>query len=199
MMTNPYILLVAGPSGAGKRSVFSEVVKDDDRLRFSISCTTREPREGEIDGEHYHFLSRNAFEAARERGEFIEWAEVFGNLYGTRAKDLKAIMAKGLIPATEIDVQGVGQLVKIFPDDVVSVFLFPPSWEELERRLRGRGTEDDETVARRLKDARTEVQAAADFDYWIVNDAVEDAQKRLRAVVEAECWRRARWDKHPLG
>jgi len=198
MMTKPYILLVAGPSGAGKRSVTSPVVERDERLRFSISCTTRTPRQGEIDGMHYHFLSREAFEAARAAGEFVEWAEVFGNLYGTRAKDLRAIMDDGLIPATEIDVQGVRQLVQLFPDEVVSVFLFPPSWEELERRLRGRRTEDEATVARRLRDARAEVQAAVDFDYWILNDRVEDAQRHLRAIVEAECWRRPRWHKHPL-
>jgi guanylate kinase len=196
----PYILLLAGPSGAGKSSVIYPIVDAyAPQMRFSVSCTTRARREGEDDGEDYHFVTREQFEAERDAGGFAEWAEVFGNLYGTRVADLDGMLQDGVIAAVEIDVQGVRQLVGSYPDRTVSVFLFPPSWEEMELRLRARGSEDEETLARRLRDARAEVQAADSFDYWIVNEELAAAQMRLRGIIEAEYARRTRWPKHPLG
>jgi len=168
-------------------------------MRFSVSCTARSLREVEDDGEDYHFLSREQFEAERDAGGFAEWAEVFGNLYGTRVADLDAMLQDGIIAAVEIDVQGVRQLVENYPDRTVSVFLFPPSWEEMESRLRARASEDEESLSRRLRDARAEVQEADSFDYWIVNEELNAAKMRLRGIIEAEYARRTRWTKHPLG
>jgi len=197
--TSPFVLLLAGPSGAGKSSVLHPVVEADPRIHFSVSCTTRPRREGERDGVDYHFLSQDEFVGARDAGEFVEWARVHDHLYGTREADLEAALDRGKNPLLEIDVQGGRQVMDRYAEQLVSVFLFPPSIELLERRLRGRGTEDEAALQRRIADAHTELRAAESYDYWILNDDLDAAIARLRAIIAAEGCRRGRWTAPPTG
>jgi len=193
-----FLLLVTGPSGAGKGSLLQPLLDEDPRLRFSVSCTTRAPRPGEVDGRDYHFVDRPDFERRIADGEFVEWAEVHDQLYGTRVEDVEATMTDGGIPVLDVDVQGGLAVLDRFGNRVVSVFVFPPSWEELERRLRGRGTNSEEDIALRLSNARTEVGHAPAYDYWLVNDDLETSVRELAAVVTAESLRRDRWPAPPL-
>ena len=193
-----FLLLVTGPSGAGKTSLYQGLLAEDARLGFSVSCTTRAPRTGEVEGRDYHFIDRDEFERRRDAGEFVEWAEVHGNLYGTLISEVEQVAREGRIPALDIDVQGGVQVISRFGDRVCSVFVFPPSFEVLERRLRGRGTDDEAAVARRLANARYEMDQAGVYRYWIVNDDLERAQGDLRAIVRAEQLRRERYAKRPI-
>jgi len=187
------LLILSSPSGAGKTTLCGRLRADLPRLRFSVSHTTRKPRPNELDGREYHFVDRARFEAMIEAGAFAEWAEVHGNLYGTAVSEItraKAEHAQGVI--FDIDYQGARQIKACFPD-AVGVFILPPSLEELERRLRGRGTEDEPTTLRRLQAARREIAHYGFFDYVIVNDRLDEAYLRLRGVVAAESSRRHRW------
>jgi len=199
-MSSPrsFVLLFTGPSGAGKSSVIRPMVDADERLVFSVSCTTRAPRAGERDGVDYHFLDRPAFEQQIEADAFAEWAEVHGQLYGTRRADVQAELEAGRIPVLDVDVQGGLQLLPRYGDDLVSVFLFPPSWEELERRLRAHATETEESLALRLRNARHEVREADHYAYWIVNERIEASQGILRGILTAEAARRGRFVQAPL-
>lgn len=192
------IVLISGPSGAGKSSVITGLMAADPRLAFSVSTTTRPPRGEEKDGVDYDFVRRTEFDRLCKDGAFVEWAEVHGQRYATRQVRLDELEAAGRIPLLDIDVQGGVQVIPRFGDDLVSVFLFPPSWDELERRLRGRGTDDDATVARRLAGARTEVAEAGHYRYWVVNDDLERTVARLRAILVAEECRREVWRRPPL-
>lgn len=194
-----FMLLVTGPSGAGKSSLLQWLMEQDPRLDFSVSCTTRPPREGEVDGRDYHFVSREEFERRRDQGEFVEWAEVHGNYYGTLSAELVRAESEGRIPVLEVDVQGGVNVIKRFGDRVLSVFVFPPSMEVLEERLRGRGTDDGETIARRLANARGELDQRNWYRYWLLNDDREQARQDLRAIFRAEELRRERWPAPPLG
>ena len=193
-----FLLLISGPSGVGKSSVYTPVMKSDPSLRFSVSCTTRPKRPGEVDGQHYHFLSRAEFERQRAEKAFVESFTVHEELYGTRREDLDQMLAKGLTPVLDVDVQGGERILSTFKEHVVSVFLFPPSFEELEARLRNRGTEDAEAVRVRLENARWEVDYARHYDYWLVNDELKSAIEDLRAILRAERRRRVRWPSLPL-
>ena len=192
------IILISGPSGAGKSSVIAGLMAADPRLAFSVSTTTRPPRGEEKDGVDYDFVDGAEFDRLSRDGAFVEWAEVHGQRYATRQTRLDELEAAGRIPLLDIDVQGGVQVIPRFGDDLVSVFLFPPSWEELERRLRGRGTDDDEVIARRLAGARTEVAEAGRYRYWVVNDDLEQAVARLHAILVAEECRREAWRQPPL-
>ena len=192
------ILLISGPSGAGKSTVYQELMRREPRLGFSVSTTTRPPRTGEEDGVHYHFVDQAAFAQQVDEGAFLEWAEVHEQRYGTRRADVEAMEAEGRIPLLDIDVQGGVQILEKMGDQVVSVFLFPPSWEDLESRLRGRQTDTDEVIATRLKNARWEVDFARHYTYWVVNDEVDQAVARLEAILAAEDCRRERLGKSPL-
>ena len=163
-----FMLLVTGPSGAGKSSLLQWLMDQDERLGFSVSCTTRTPREGEVDGRDYYFVSRDQFERRRDADEFVEWAEVHGNYYGTLSSELVRAESEGRIPVLEVDVQGGVNVIKRFGDRVLSVFVFPPSMGVLEDRLRGRGTDDEETIARRLSNARGELDQRNWYRYWPV-------------------------------
>lgn len=185
-----FLLLVTGPSGAGKTSLYEGLLAEDARLGFSVSCTTRAPRRGEVDGEDYWFIDRDEFEQRRAKGEFVEWAEVHGNLYGTLISEVESVARKGGIPALDIDVQGGVQVISRFGDQVCSIFVWPPSWEILEQRLRGRGTDDEEAVQRRLANARHETTQAGVYRYWITNDDLGRAQDDLRSIVRAWTLRR---------
>ena len=192
------IILITGPSGAGKSSFIDRLMAADPRLAFSVSTTTRPLRTGEVDGEDYDFVDDAAFDRLLDGQAFVEWATVHGNRYGTRRSALREMTAEGRIPVLDIDVQGGLQVIPQFGAELVSVFLFPPSWEELERRLRRRGTDSDEVIARRLANARNEVAAADAYDWWLVNDDLEEAVCRMQAVIEAAPWRRSAWERPPL-
>ena len=195
------ILLITGPSGAGKSTFIARLKQLDPRLEFSISTTTRPIRDGEIDGRDYDFTVGDEFLRLRDAGAFVEWARVHDNYYGTRRDQIERMDAEGRIPLLDIDVQGGLQVIDIFGADgpeLVSVFLFPPSWAELERRLVQRGTDSAQVIARRLKNAREEVKLADRYRYWIVNDDVEEAVGRMRAVILAEECRREAFAGSPL-
>lgn len=193
-MESPGVLLViSAPSGAGKLTLLNEIRgRRTDQFVTTISATTRQPRTGEEHGVDYYFLDREAFETRRERGEFVEWAEVHGNFYGTLGGELDRCLATGKDVILELDVQGMRNL-RDLRSDMVSVFLMPPSLEELERRLRSRGTDDDSVIALRLKNAETEMADRRTFDYVVVNDKIEAAASDLEAIIRAE---RCRTHRH---
>ena len=179
------LFVVSAPSGAGKTSLVRALLERDPSVALSVSCTTRPPRDGEHDGLHYHFLDRGVFEAAAAAGRFVEHAEVFGNLYGTREDDLRAHLETGGDLILEIDWQGARQVRSRFPG-VVGVFIAPPTLSELERRLRGRGTEGEEVIARRLSQALEDLGHFAEYDYLVINGRFESALDDLAAIVLAE-------------
>ncbi len=177
-------LVLSAPSGAGKSTLVARLRAEFPGFAYSISCTTRSPRAGEEDGVHYHFLTRETFISRRDAGYFAEWAEVHGNFYGTPKAPVEAMLAKGQDVLFDIDVQGALQLKAGFPQ-ALYVFILPPSREVLERRLRGRGTDSEEVVTRRMQNALGELRQAEHFDYHIVNDDLEEAADELRAVYVA--------------
>lgn len=192
------ILLITGPSGAGKSTFIRQLMAGDPRLAFSVSTTTRPRREGEREGVDYDFVDQPTFDRLVADGAFIEWAHVHGNCYGTRHSRLDELAAAGRIPVLDIDVQGGVNVIDLYGGQLVSVFLFPPSWEELERRLRSRGTDSDEVISTRLHNARHEVGFASRYRYWIVNDDLDAAVGRMNAVIAAEECRRTAHSRPPL-
>lgn len=191
MRRKPFILVVSGPSGVGKSTVAERVLEALDRFDRSVSLTTRPPRRGDVEGEDYRFVSREEFEAKKEAGELLEWAEVHGNLYGTEASWVERRLERGRGVLLEIDVQG-GRSVKSRIPDSVLVFVTPPSREELENRLRGRGTDEDAVIARRLENAGRELAAAADYDYIVVNDDLDRCVDDVLAAARAESLKASR-------
>ena len=177
--------VVSAPSGTGKTTVCRLLIERDAHIAFSVSHTTRLQRPGEVDGQHYHFVTRAAFERLRAEGAFVESAEYAGNLYGTSFASLDAPLQRGRDLLLEVDVQGALQL-RERRRDARFVFLLPPSLDELERRLRGRGTDAPEVVALRLAEVRRELAAVHSFDYAVVNDDVERTIASLLAIVAAE-------------
>lgn len=178
------LFVVTAPSGAGKTTLVRSLLARDPLLQLSISYTTRAPRAGERDGREYHFVDVPTFRALRDRGEFIEWAEVHGNYYATSKTWLKAQLEAGNDTLLEIDWQGAQQVRRFFPA-AVGIFIMPPSLEELEHRLRGRNTDSDEVISRRLLGARGEMRHVAEFDYVIINNQLQPAIDDLVAVVRA--------------
>lgn len=176
------LLIITAPSGAGKTTLVRELLERDAGVQLSISYTTRAPRPGERDGREYHFVDVATFETLRDRGEFLEWAEVHGNYYATSRVWLRDQMAQGRDILLEIDWQGAQQVRRVFPE-AVGVFILPPSMDALEQRLRGRGTDSDEVIVRRLLGARGEMRHVGEFDYVILNDTLSDALEDLVAVV----------------
>jgi guanylate kinase len=187
----PSPLVLAAPSGTGKTTIAHALVERFDHFVFSVSATTRKAREGERDGEDYEFVSRDAFRRMIEEERLVEWAEVHGNLYGTPVRNLEAARNRGQHVVLDIDVQGARQIRERVPDAVL-VFVFPPSADALWRRLTARGTEDLDEVRRRLRAGRSELEEAVHFDYIVVNDDLDRAVSRVRAIVEAESHRPAR-------
>jgi guanylate kinase len=179
------LFVVSAPSGTGKTTLVRRVVGLTPALEISRSYTCRPPRAGEEDGVDYHFVSRGHFEAMRESGGFLEWAEIYGDLYGTGAVETERLLAAGLDLVLVIDVQGARQ-VRASGVPVVTVFVLPPSFEVLEGRLRGRSSEPEERIQRRLEVARREVEASGDYDYVVVNDEIDASVARLRGIVLAE-------------
>ncbi|SDW92462.1 guanylate kinase [Marinobacter mobilis] len=179
------LYVISAPSGAGKTSLVAEMLKRDPVLGLSISHTTRPARPGEQDGVNYHFVSRDAFEAMIAQNDFLEYADVFGNYYGTSQRWVEQALARGEDVILEIDWQGAAQVRRLMPE-CVGIFILPPSPEELRRRLTGRGTDADDVVERRLREAAEECSHAQEFDYLVVNDQFEVALKELLAVVAAQ-------------
>ena len=178
------LIIVAAPSGAGKSSLVNALLERDARLALSVSYTSRAMRAGEADARDYHFVSREMFHAMRARGEFLESAEVHGNLYGTSKQWIATEMKSGRDIVLEIDCQGAMQVKRLFPA-AVGVFILPPSVAELEKRLRGRGTDPEVEIARRMHNAAEEMRRAGEFDYVIINAVFSEAVAQLQAVVTA--------------
>ncbi len=178
------LFIIAAPSGAGKSTLVAALLENDPALTLSVSHTTRGPRRGEVEGRDYHFVDRGKFLAMRDCGEFLESAEVHGNLYGTSRTWLESQMAAGRDIICEIDCQGAEQLRRVFPE-AVAIFILPPSFGELESRLRGRGTEPEDVIARRLSAAAREMRLVGRFDYAIINFSISEALARLQSLVIA--------------
>ena len=185
MNASGLIFVISAPSGAGKLTLLNKVRETEGRLASTVSATTRPKRAGEQDGRDYFFLTREAFEDRVKQGEFVEWAEVHGNLYGTLRTELDRCVRTGQDVLLELDVQGMKHLKTHFPG-AVAIFLVPPSLEELERRLRTRGTDSDAEIALRLRNAREEMGVRYEFDYIIVNDDLEQAAGDMVAIMRAE-------------
>ena len=177
--------IISGPSGVGKSTVLSALFAGREDLYFSVSATTRQPRAGEVDGKDYHFISPEQFNDWIENGEFLEYAEYVGNFYGTPKRYVDAAMAEGKDVILDIEVQGATQVHDQRPE-TVRIFIAPPSWEELERRLTARGTDTPEKIQRRLLRAKVEIQMAGNYNYFVVNDSVDRAVEELRSIMTAE-------------
>ncbi len=176
------LIIVAAPSGAGKTTLVRMLMERDPRVQLSISCTTRAPRPGEQDGREYHFIDVASFVAMRDRGEFVEWAEVHGNFYATSRLWLEQQVAAGQEILLEIDWQGAQQVKRLFPE-ATSIFILPPSTAELEHRLRGRGQDSEEIIQRRLTGALDEMRHVKEFDFVIINNDLQAAFNDLLAAV----------------
>jgi guanylate kinase len=177
------LFIVSAPSGAGKTTVLQRLLQEVPGISFSVSHTTRPARQGEVEGKDYYFVSKEQFSVMRDRHLFLEWAEVHGNCYGTGLQTVEAALEEGEDIVLDIDVQGARQVRK--RTDATSIFIIPPSMQELSARLSGRGTDSSETVKLRLENSVKELQAAAEYDHVIVNDRVNTAVDMLRAVILA--------------
>ena len=178
------LFIISAPSGAGKTSLVSALLKHNKQIALSISYTSRLPRPGEVNGKDYHFISPEMFLEMAKDGEFLESAEVYGNFYGTSQPWIEKQLASGTDILLEIDWQGAAQVRKLMPH-AISIFILPPSLEALETRLKGRGKDSTEVIARRLHAAQEDISHVAEFDYVIINDKLDEALRQLDAVVIA--------------
>ena len=186
------MFILSSPSGAGKTTLSRMLLAKDGEIKLSVSATTRPPRAGEIDGVHYHFVTPERFDAMIEEDDFYEWAEVFGHRYGTPKGAIRAALKEGQDFLFDIDWQGTQQLYQKDQQDVVRVFILPPSIEELHRRLAGRATDSAEVINARMERARAEISHWDGYDYVIINDDVDVCFEKVRAILEAERMKRAR-------
>ncbi|MBE8953732.1 MAG: guanylate kinase [Quinella sp. 1Q7] len=184
-MERGLLIVVSGASGTGKGTVCKKILDDMPQVAYSISATTRTPRPGEVDGKEYYFLSRDEFTAWIDGGKFLEFAEVYGNFYGTPLNKIEERLNRGEDILLEIDVQGALNVKRKCPDGVY-IFLLPPSLHELKRRIEGRGTETPESLRRRLANAVAEIQIGREYTYVVVNDSVERAAAQIEAIIAAE-------------
>jgi guanylate kinase len=180
----PTLIVVSGPSGTGKSTILQCVVEGLKGIRLSVSHTTRPPRGNEVNGVHYYFVPRSEFQGMIEREELLEWAEVYGNCYGTSRAEYERAERDGYDLITDLDVQGAAQVREKIPD-AVTVFILPPSYEVLQKRLRGRANDDEAVVKRRLAVAIDEIRHYREYDYVLVNDRLEECVKELKGVIRA--------------
>jgi guanylate kinase len=192
------LFVVSAPSGAGKTSLVNALLEHDPQLVISVSYTTRAPREGEVNGRHYHFIDQQTFEALREAGEFLEWAEVFGNLYGTHGRTTRDVLASGKDVILEIDWQGARQVRESFPG-CHGIFILPPSLETLRARLGHRGQDSEDVIEGRMAKARAEISHCGEFEHVVVNDDFEQALAELRTIIGDCRGRRPRERSRPDG
>jgi guanylate kinase len=185
------LLVLSGPSGVGKGTVCTALRKKMDKLVYSVSATTRQPRAGEVEGVNYFFKTKEQFQEMIAANQLLEWAEYAGNFYGTPLQFVEQTLADGRDVILEIEVQGAMQVKKQFPQGVF-LFLMPPSLEELRNRIVNRGTEDDETIRRRMKLAADEIKLLEEYDYAVVNDEVERACEKIQSIITAEHLRKDR-------
>jgi guanylate kinase len=189
------ILVLSGPSGAGKSTIIDAAANDIGEFYFSVSTTTRAPREGEVDGVDYYFVTKKEFEEGIKDGDFLEYAKVHDNYYGTSLKPVKAALEQGKLVIFDIDVQGHRLVRDAMGDIVVSAFITPPSLKELEKRLTSRSTDDIETINRRLENAKTEIKALSEYDFVIINDNIDEAKDKFISIANSA---RAKWSKQKL-
>jgi len=182
-MNKGRLFVISGPSGTGKGTICKELIKDD-KIRLSVSMTTRNPREGEVHGVSYYFATKEEFLHKIEAGGFLEYAEVFGNYYGTPKMEVLELLDEGIDVLLEIDVQGALQIKEVYPEAVL-VFILPPSMEELRARLTGRGTETQDVVERRLGEAAKEISYVKQYDYAVINDDLNEAIENVKTVIKA--------------
>jgi guanylate kinase len=186
------MLVLSSPSGAGKTTLARRLLEQEKDVEMSVSYTTRKKRKGEVDGRDYHFVSHDAFTKMRDRDEFLEWAVVFDNLYGTARKVVEHALAQGRDVLFDVDWQGAGKLREQAKDDVVMVFILPPCGKALEQRLNERAEDSPEVVRRRMLGASSEIQHWKDYDYVVVNSDVDQSLAAIRAILAAERLRRDR-------
>ena len=186
------LLVMSSPSGAGKTTLSRALLAADANVTMSVSVTTRKPRPGEIEGRDYHFISMERFTAMRDRGELLEWAEVFGNFYGTPRAAVEQALAQGRDMLFDIDWQGTQQLAQAMEDDLVRIFILPPSAEELRDRLIRRAQDSSSVVAKRMAEASREISHWPEYDYVIINDDLARAESEIAAILAAERLRRKR-------
>ncbi len=184
-MNEGILVIFSGPSGSGKGTVLKKYLAENDDARVSISMTTRRPREGDIDGVHYYFVTREFFEKKIAENKMLEYAEYNHNMYGTPKDPVDEMLKEGKTVFLEIEVQGAEKIRNLYPD-AVSIFLMPPSMRVLEERLRGRQSEDEETINHRLVIAREEIRRASEYEYIVVNDTVENAAAVMDKIISAE-------------
>lgn len=190
-MAKGILFVVSAPAGCGKDTILEQALSRNINLHYSVSATTRPMRPGETDGVSYHFRTREEFEQMIAQNELLEHTEYCGNYYGTPRKTVEEMLASGKNAVLKIEIEGAANVKKLFPKAVL-IFILPPSMQELERRLRGRGTEDEPTIQKRLEQARTELSYAKNYDYAITNGDLEKAVDDLIAVVTAESFKVAR-------
>ncbi|CAN5532304.1 guanylate kinase [soil metagenome] len=186
------LLVMSSPSGAGKTTLSRALLASDSHVSMSVSVTTRPPRHGEIEGKDYLFITKERFAAMRDKGELLEWAEVFGNWYGTPRRPVEQALAQGRDMLFDIDWQGTQQLAQALEDDLVRIFILPPTAEELRDRLIRRAQDSATVVAKRMAEASREISHWPEYDYVIVNDDIASAQAQLAAILTAERLRRKR-------
>jgi len=191
MKMDGLLVIISAPSGAGKTTLIRRLLEEDEDCVFAVSHTTRMPRGGEEEGKDYYFVDEAGFRTMIENGEFAEWAEVHGRLYGTSAREVRGLMAAGRDVLVEVDYQGGRSLMRLFPE-AVSVFILPPRMSEVRKRLEGRGAEDAEELRARLDKARVEIAASNEYKYAVLNDDLQEAVDDLTTIVRAERLRHER-------
>jgi guanylate kinase len=178
------LLVLSGPSGCGKSSLVNEIIKEEKEVYFSISTTTREIRDGEKEGVNYFYVSKEEFEKGIEEGEFLEWAEVHGNYYGTSLKPVKKALSEGKLVIFDIDVQGHEIVKQKFPLLITSIFITTPTLKELEKRLKNRATDSEEVIKNRIENAKDEIKRVDEYEFFLINDDFSKALEELKSIIK---------------